>query len=58
MGINETKQIEPNLLPFKCPVCNGWGTLGYRKKPCHACKGKGYILVDQAEYDELNKPTT
>ena len=55
MVAHETKIVEPTVLPFKCPVCNAWGTVGYKKEICHACKGKGYILVDQKEYDELNR---
>lgn len=42
-------KIIPTNIPFKCPVCNGFGTLQYGKKICHACKGKGYILVEAKE---------
>ena len=43
----ETKSIKPNTLPFKCPVCNGWGTVSYAKKICHACGGTGVVHVPQ-----------
>ena len=56
--VHDVKPIEPTILPFRCPVCNGFRTVGYAKKICEVCKGKGYILVDQKEYDELNKSTT
>ena len=31
----------------KCPVCNGFGSLKYGTIVCHACKGKGYVVVDK-----------
>lgn len=31
----------------KCEVCNGFGTLSYGKKTCHACNGKGYVVIDE-----------
>lgn len=40
-----TKKTE--IRPFKCPVCNGFGTLKFGKSQCHACEGKGYVLVPQ-----------
>lgn len=46
--INDTK-ITANYLPFKCPVCGGFGTLQYGKKICHGCGGKGFIVVSQEE---------
>lgn len=44
---------DPKVLPFKCPVCGGRGTVSFKAITCHACKGKGFILVDQNEYDKL-----
>lgn len=44
--INDTK-IEATRLPFKCPVCGGFGTLAYGRKVCHGCEGKGFIVVSQ-----------
>lgn len=38
---------EPKKVPFKCPVCNGFGTLKYGAIICQACAGKGYVIVDQ-----------
>lgn len=48
----QTEVIDPNKIkitkvPFKCPVCNGFGTLKYGEKICQACDGKGYVEVDQ-----------
>jgi DnaJ-class molecular chaperone len=31
----------------KCIVCNGFGSLKYGTVTCHACKGRGYIVVDK-----------
>jgi len=47
----ETLKIKPKKLPFKCPSCNGWGSVGYAKKLCPSCNGKGVIIVDQKEKD-------
>lgn len=38
-------QIRPKYLLQKCPVCNGWGTVSFKRIKCHACLGKGYITV-------------
>lgn len=43
--IHETEEITPNNIPFKCPVCNGFGTLKHGTKQCHGCKGKGYVVI-------------
>ena len=43
------RQIEETVIPKvhseKCPVCNGFGSLKYGELLCHACKGRGYIIV-------------
>lgn len=43
------RQIEENssFSIHQCPVCNGFGTLSYGKKPCHACEGRGFIVIDE-----------
>ncbi len=41
----ETKEVEPEVIAQKCPTCNGHGTVGYDRKVCHGCHGKGYILI-------------
>lgn len=38
---------KPRFLPIKCPVCNSFGTLKNGTLVCHACKGLGYVVVDQ-----------
>jgi len=53
--MQEVQKIKPKVLPFKCPNCNGYGTVGYDKRPCHSCKGKGYILVEQEIKEEENE---
>lgn len=40
-------KVEAKFIPFKCSVCNGFGSLSYGKIVCHACKGKGVLLVNQ-----------
>jgi DnaJ-class molecular chaperone len=45
------KELQPTQLPVKCVVCNGFGTVNYGKKECHACQGRGYILVPVKEID-------
>lgn len=47
-----TKKVIPKVMPVKCPVCNGYGTLGTEEIECHACKGKGYLLVPAKEVEE------
>ena len=47
--MKEDKKPRPKYIPVKCAVCNGFGTLSYGKKSCHACDGKGYILVPPKE---------
>lgn len=43
----QTEAKKPIKIPFKCPVCNGFGTLKYGEKQCQACKGLGYVEVLQ-----------
>lgn len=52
------EQIEEatiNYVAQKCPVCNGWGTVSFKRIICHACEGKGYLLIpkktDGEKYD-------
>ncbi|HWY79103.1 MAG TPA: hypothetical protein VNW29_01975 [Candidatus Sulfotelmatobacter sp.] len=42
-------KIIPTHVAQSCPVCNSWGTLRYGKVTCHACDGKGYILIPAEE---------
>jgi len=37
--------IKPQFIAQKCPVCSGWGTVSFKKVTCHACEGKGFILI-------------
>lgn len=45
----EIQEIKPTSIAQRCPVCNGFGTLKYGTLTCHACGGKGYILVPVEE---------
>lgn len=49
---------EPNKMPFKCVVCNGYGTLKNGTLTCHGCDGKGWVVVDQdrqTDYQDIQK---
>lgn len=50
-------RLRPALVPVKCVVCNGWAKVNWGKAVCHACEGKGYILVpvqkEERPYDDL-----
>ena len=52
---NQIAQATPTYTAQKCPVCNGWGTVSFKRIVCHACKGLGYILIpikiDGENYD-------
>jgi DnaJ-class molecular chaperone len=39
--------VAPTHLPFRCPVCNGFGTLKRGLKRCQGCGGTGYVVVEQ-----------
>ena len=45
----EVTKAKPMSVAQTCPVCNSFGTLGYAKKTCHGCNGKGYILIPAEE---------
>jgi len=57
MTINEVN-ITPKKIPFKCPVCNGFGTLKNGTLICHACNGKGYVVIDNEERQTDEKEYT
>lgn len=37
--------IKPKYIAQKCPVCSGFGHVSFKKITCHACNGRGYILI-------------
>lgn len=41
--------LKPAYIPMKCVVCNGFGSVNWGKVKCHACNGRGYILIPQIE---------
>ncbi len=47
--MTDSKNLKPAYLPVKCVVCNGFGSVNWGKAKCHACDGKGYILVPAKE---------
>lgn len=51
------EETNPSHIPFKCPVCNGFGSLKFGEKVCHGCKGKGWVVVENLDRqkDEENK---
>lgn len=52
--INDIK-ITPKILPFRCPVCRGFGTVNYGKQDCKTCKGTGMVLINQEEENAYGK---
>ena len=47
-----TAQTNPSYVAQKCPVCNGWGTVSFKKIECHACLGRGYLLIPTTEREK------
>lgn len=39
-------QTDKKFIAQKCPVCNGFGTLKYGEKTCQACKGSGFVVIN------------
>lgn len=39
--------IKVKFIAQKCPVCNGFKTVSYKKIPCDTCKEKGFIMINQ-----------
>lgn len=48
------KTVRPKYIAQACPVCRTFGTVGYAKRVCHACQGKGYVLLE-ASSEEVKK---
>ena len=40
------QKSDSNFSLHECVVCNGFGTLKYGSKVCQACKGRGYIVIN------------
>ncbi len=51
----EVIKVKPKNVPVVCPVCRNFGTVGFAKKVCHGCQGKGYILVEAEEVERYTK---
>lgn len=45
--MEENNVSQPKKIPFKCPVCNGFGTLKYGTIVCQGCEGRGWVIVNQ-----------
>jgi len=41
--------VKASSIPFKCVVCNGFGTVSNQRIQCRACLGKGYLLIPAEE---------
>lgn len=41
----KVQDVKPIGIPFRCVVCNSYGTLSSGTKICHGCGGKGYIII-------------
>jgi len=47
-------ELRPNFFPFRCPVCNGFGTVKHGEFTCGSCKGKGYVEIKQDVWRETD----
>jgi len=45
------KEVTPQFHSERCPVCNGFGSLKYGTKTCQGCRGKGYVIVPNFNFD-------
>jgi len=45
----EVQKIKLQYIPFKCPNCNGYGSVSYGKQQCKVCKGKGLVVINQED---------
>ena len=52
--LNSSPQLKAKCLAQKCPVCSGWGTVSFKRITCHACGGKGFILIPAEKDREKN----
>ncbi len=43
--------VKPKYIAQRCPVCNGWRTVGNARTPCTVCEGLGYIKIPVEEVD-------
>lgn len=48
----KVKTVKAKYTPFKCVVCNGWGTVSNQRVKCHACLGKGFLEIPVEEVRE------
>lgn len=59
--MDEISPIKPRKIPFKCVVCNGFGTVKHGEFVCQGCGGKGWVVVDQEDTetqgDKYAQPT-
>lgn len=54
----KTKPLKPKYIAQRCPVCNGWGTVSFKRVTCHACNGKGFILIPSEKERERKYEST
>ena len=52
--LNSSLQLKAKYIAQKCPVCNGWGTVSFKRVECHACTGKGFIPIPVEKDREKN----
>lgn len=52
MASETSSRFKPQFIPYRCPKCNGHGSVDYGRLKCEACKGTGVYKVPVAEADE------
>ncbi len=48
---DECEECEDGTFEIGCSTCNGSGEGMYDGFTCHACKGKGVVLMECNEYE-------
>lgn len=39
------EKVIPLEVPYKCVLCQGFGSFSHGKITCNGCKGLGYVMV-------------
>lgn len=53
--IDRQNDESSGFVALKCPVCNGFGTVSFKRITCHACSGKGYVVINLKDRENEKK---